>query len=185
MKAVRWQVAPSAILLFALLYFFDRTGVVSALLPAALVHELGHVAALSLCGAPIRQVQLNLSGVELAYAGMLRRDKALWCLSAGPAAGLLFSLAACRLGTPFWRLSGAVSFCLSIFNLLPVLPLDGGRILCELTGERFTAGVSQAAAAAMLLAGGALLVLRRTPFPLAMGLWLYACQLPAAPQRGI
>ena len=37
-----------------------------------------------------------------------------------------------RLGEDWLCLSAGLSFCLSLFNLLPALPLDGGRILMSL-----------------------------------------------------
>ena len=42
MKRVDWNINAGAILLYALMYFFDDIGLTAALIPAVLLHELGH-----------------------------------------------------------------------------------------------------------------------------------------------
>ena len=175
MRSLRWQISPGAVVLFALVYYFDSGGLVAALVPAALAHELGHIAALALCHIPVRRIRIDLSGVEIGYAGTLAGAKALFCLAAGPGAGALYALAACAAGTEYGCLTGAVSLSLSLFNLLPILPLDGGRIAAELLGEDAAERLSRLFALG-LVAGGALLLVRyHSPIPLAMGLWLWIC----------
>ena len=53
-------------------------------------------------------------------------------------------------------LSAGMSLVLSAFNSLPALPLDGGRALAALAGERAAWTVSFFASAALLTAGTAL-----------------------------
>ena len=172
--SVRWEASAGALLLFALLYFFDDAGLVSALAPAALAHELGHAAALRLGGARIRRVRIGVFGVELRYAGLLSTGGAVFAVAAGPAAGALYAAAAFLLGGSFWRLSGAVSVALTAFNLLPALPLDGGRLAEELAGGPFARRLSRATAVLMAVGGVALFAAYRTLSLLAMGLWLCA-----------
>ena len=147
-SAVRWEISAGAALLFALLYFFDDAGLVSALAPAVLAHELGHAAALRFYGARIRRVRIGVFGVELGYAGALSGGRAVFAIAAGPAAGALYAAAAflCARGEGFWRLSGAVSAALTAFNLLPALPLDGGRLVEELAGEGLARKLSRVTA---------------------------------------
>ena len=173
-SAVRWEISAGAALLFALLYFFDDAGLVSALVPAALAHELGHAAALRLCGVRMRRVRIGVFGVELSYAGTLSGGRALFSIAAGPAAGALYAAAAflCARGESFWRLSGAISAALTAFNLLPALPLDGGRLAEELAGERRARKLSRVTAVCMALGGFALFTEYRTLSLLVMGLWL-------------
>lgn len=174
--AVRWEVSAGAVLLFALLYFFDDAGLISALAPAALAHELGHAAALLSCGARLRRVRIGVFGVELGYAGLLSGGRAVFAAAAGPAAGALYAAAAFLLGGggggSFWRLSGAVSVALTAFNLLPALPLDGGRLVEELVGGRFAQRLSRVTAAGLALGGFALFAGYHTLSLLVMGLWL-------------
>ena len=174
MAPLRWNVSAGAVLLFALLYFFDDAGWVAALVPAALAHELGHAAALRLCRARLRRISIGVFGIEREYAGVLSGMETLLALAAGPAAGFIYAVAACSTGTAYGSLSGALSFCLSVLNLLPALPLDGGRIVAELAGERFAAILARACALALTAGGTALLAARRAPALLIGGLWLLA-----------
>jgi Zn-dependent protease len=175
MRRVRWDVRAGAVLLFALAYFFDGSGVVSAAVPAALAHELGHLLPLRLCRRRLRRVRVGLSGLELDYAGRLEGWRALVCIGGGPLAGLLYAVAACTLGGRFLRMSGAVSFALSAFNLLPILPLDGGRLVAALAGGALAARLSRLAAATLALAGAAACAALRAPALLLAGAWLLLC----------
>lgn len=174
MSGVKWNVSAGAVVLLALMYFFDESGIVSAAAAAALVHEAGHYALLRLCGARITTVTLGAAGLRLDYAGALRSGQTAACLAAGPAAGLLYALAAVRLGSAFGQMSGTVSLAFSCFNLLPVLPLDGGRLLCAAAGERTGRAISRAAALCLAAAGIVLFLRRRAVSAAVMGVWLAA-----------
>ena len=79
------------------------------------------------------------------------------------------------MGRPFWLVSGAASFLLSVFNLLPVLPLDGGRVLSALLPGRVAQRISLAAAV-LLLAGGVWIFLTFRSYGLLLaGVWLTVC----------
>lgn len=168
----RIRVDPLAALAFALGWFLDGEGLIACMVPAALAHELGHLLALRLCRTRVHTLRLGLLGAELCYSGALGRGETVLCAAAGPAAGLVYALAACALGGPFLLRSGAASLCLSAFNLLPVLPLDGGRILLALAGQRASRRVGEATATALVLAGLVLLLRGGGPAPLAAGMWL-------------
>ena len=169
---IHWEIGPGAVLSLALLYFFGGIELPAALLAAVSAHELGHWAALRLCGARLTRLRAGLSGLEMDYAGTLRRPCALFTLAAGPLAGVVYAPAALAVGGSFGLYSGVLSLGLSCFNLLPVLPLDGGRMAAELLGDGPARRLSRVLAAALLLAGGILLPLYHTPCLLAMGCWL-------------
>ena len=175
MRQVTWDISAGAMLLFALAYFFDGSGLVSAAVPAVCAHELGHIAALRLCHHPLRRVSVGLFGLEIDYVGHLDGARAALCIGAGPFAGLLYAVLACSLGTGFWRVSGAASFVLTAFNLLPILPLDGGRLTEAAVGAAVAAKLSRIAAALLTL-GGAVIALRFHALSLlGMGAWLTVC----------
>lgn len=90
----------------------------------ALCHELGHLAAMKLCRVPGRKITLGAEGAVI-HTVFPDYKKEILCAAAGPVAGAVF-------GAIFLRLApraAIISFLLSAVNLLPLYPLDGGRIL--------------------------------------------------------
>ena len=103
-------------------YLWPRGFCVFALL--GLLHELGHLAALALCGVRVERVRLRALGAVIETASCAHSAEAL-CALAGPAVNLF----------AFWALrriepgAALISLLLGACNLLPVYPLDGGRAL--------------------------------------------------------
>lgn len=170
MTALEWNISPWALLVFALLWFFDGSGLCAALIPAVAVHEAGHAIFLRLGGLRLRRISLGLFGFEMDYTGVLKGFRGAAAIAAGPLFGLGYTYLA-SFGDGFWQLSGGVSLALSIFNLLPVLPLDGGRLMALAAGERWeliSRGMSL-----VLAAAGAWFWISKGWFSLCiMGLWL-------------
>ena len=95
------------------------------MLTAAAVHELGHLLAMKLMYVPVYGLSLTLSG-PVIRCGAAQSDKAKAITAlCGPLAGIVLFLFA----RPIWPLCSEMSLVLSVMNLLPVLPLDGGRAL--------------------------------------------------------
>ena len=130
------DITPGAALLFPLLYYFDTDGWFAAVLPAVFFHELGHYAALRFCGGEILFVRLEIWGLRMDASPFSSLAEEAFCAAAGPAAGLLWSLAALRIHGNWWEKSALSALLINLFNLLPALPLDGGRVLFALTGSR-------------------------------------------------
>lgn len=147
------DISAGALLVFALAYFFDGSGMLSALLPAVAVHETGHAVALLAFGASLRRLRLDIFGLSLDYRGRLGTGALLCSALAGPAAGLLYAFPAMGASDRGVKMSGAISLLLSAFNLLPALPLDGGRALSALCAARTVRRCSRATAL-LLMAGG-------------------------------
>lgn len=165
MKEGRVSISPGAVLLFALLYCAASFPELAAVLPCVIVHELGHIVVLRLYGLRIRRVTADLRGLCIEYGGVCAPLGHAAAALAGPAAGLAYAFAASyfahRTGNEVLTLSAGVSLLLSAFNLLPILPLDGGRVFSILAaalfggrrGDALTKAVSLALAAALLAAG--------------------------------
>lgn len=102
-----------------------------AVLLAGAVHELGHYAALRICGVDVRELRIGVAGAKMSV-GQMGRWQELICALAGPMAGLGFVLLA------RWLPRTAVCACIqSAYNLLPVYPLDGGRaVRCVCVSDR-------------------------------------------------
>ena len=89
-----------------------------------LVHELGHMLALKLCDVPLGQMNIGITGARIKM-GFLGYGKEFLCAAAGPLVGAAFSVLVLR----SMPKTAVVGFVLSAVNLLPVYPLDGGRML--------------------------------------------------------
>lgn len=136
----------------AVLWYFDGGRVFWSFLAAIAVHELAHAAVLLLLGGEVRGLRLGFAQLTLR-TGFLSTRTELLATAAGPGVNLL---SACLLGRAAPRFAAA-SLLLGAFNLLPVYPLDGGRLLCALlrlrwglAGERAALYVSVACGAALV-----------------------------------
>lgn len=93
---------------------------------AAVIHETGHFLALKIMGVPVSRIRIGISGA-IMDTGAMTPGQEILCSMAGPAASFLlwcFHPVFPRLA--LWAL---VQGC---FNLLPVFPMDGGRIVRSL-----------------------------------------------------
>ena len=172
MHRCRLEISSGALLLFALLYFFDALGLAAVAVPAIVLHETGHFAALCFCGCSVTRLRLGFFGMEMDYAGAPDDRQMLLCAAAGPLAGLLFGLAGAALPSRYFQMSARFSLLLSGFNLLPILPLDGGRITAVLAGKERAVCLGRIAALLLLGCGLVLLWIFRTWTVLAMAIWL-------------
>ena len=116
----------------AVLWYFDGGSVFWSFLAAIAVHELAHAAVLLLLGGEVRGLRLGFAQLTLR-TGFLSTRTELLATAAGPGVNLL---SACLLGRAAPRFAAA-SLLLGAFNLLPVYPLDGGRLLCALLRLRW------------------------------------------------
>ena len=173
----RIKLSPGALLLFALALFFDGSGTLSALIPAAAAHELGHILAITACGGTVRCIKMDVFGLSADYSAALDRRGSVICAAAGPLAGAVYALAAFFAGGGFLMTSAVLSLVLTGFNLLPARPLDGGRIvscLCTAAAARRAAVVC---AACVMSTGLAALAVTGHASLLIIGAWLLCCNV--------
>lgn len=119
-----------------------------ALVYLIFVHEMGHLVAARIKGIP------TSSAVFLPFVGAMislkeqPRDAATEAYLAygGPLAGLISFLPAVALYQadpgPFWALVTYMGAMINLFNLLPVTPLDGGRIVSVLSTKIWLIGLA-------------------------------------------
>ncbi len=157
----RLDLTPGFPAFLAAVWYFDSCGIFWPFLAAMTVHELAHAAVLLLLGGGIESVRLSFAQVELR-TGLLSDRTELWSTAAGPGINLLCGWLFRRWMPAF----AAVSLLLALFNLLPVWPLDGGRLLRTLLRMRWgAAGVNASQTLGLLfglgLLAGAVFAARR------------------------
>lgn len=129
------------------------------------VHEMGHV------------IQLRREGVEasapifIPFLGAVIAAKSLGEDAAaearvglaGPILGTIGTLIPLAVwlatGSDLWRALAYVGFFINLINLLPVLPLDGGRAMAVLGPKIWIVGIVAAVAATVLFLGPFMLVI--------------------------
>ena len=119
-----------------LLWMGGLAGVFVVLLGFAsvLVHELGHAFVARALGVRIGGIEFHFFGGAAKMLDQPRnaRDEILIAL-AGPAVSVALATlgwsAFALFGTSFFYLFALVNSVIAVFNLLPALPMDGGRVL--------------------------------------------------------
>ena len=106
-----------------------------AMVLAAAVHELCHLICLKLCGISVYGIHVGLHGAAIQTA-IVSPAQELLCAAAGPLGSFL-----CLIFARFFPLLALCAFWQGIYNLLPLYPFDGGRMLhslAELTAPSHT-----------------------------------------------
>ena len=130
------RVKPSGLLLAAAFLLLSRSWLLPAsLFTAAACHELAHWLTLRALHAPPRTLILSASGASMYVPSLAR-------LSYGPVCNLLLWVLLSLLSVDALAVFAGANLLLGALNLLPVRPMDGGRILWLLTAlftEPYTA----------------------------------------------
>jgi len=197
MRAVKFDISPSGLLVWAALYYVLEDRVFVALLLPVVVHELGHLLMLYLLGLRVKSVSIELRGICISYFGYTGAAGHALAAFCGPAAGFIYAwiaaAAATRMGSETLCMSAGISLVFSVFNIIPALPLDGGRILHNLLSvfctENKTAAVcetvSLVSGIGLMLCGIYVLFLGRGAGLMISAIWLLGCQEGVVKRREI
>ena len=141
------EIKPSFLLLLAVVFvaFGGLLGVfiVTLAFASVLLHELGHAVVARKLGVHVSGIELGFLGGAAKMTDLPRRpNHEIAIAAAGPAV----SLALAGLGLGLGALSGVslistlgwINLVLAGFNLIPALPMDGGRILRAALAKRMT-----------------------------------------------
>ena len=120
---IRPRLSPTAVALLCVLIYLDTEGFVPPFLLAALLHETAHLLVLRCFGSRPADIQIGLTGAVISTVFKSPVAEFLSTL-AGTAANLFLALTFRRL----WPAFCLANTVLLIYNLLPVYPLDGGRL---------------------------------------------------------
>ena len=145
-----------------------------ALGAAVLSHELGHLAALRFWGKSPCRLHPGFDGAVIECSPFSSPQEEAVAALSGSIAGLIWAFLLFHIPLPHASYAAEVSAVLSLFNLLPVPRLDGGRVFLAL-------GVSRTAlrlCALLCLAPLLLICLSRKLWvSCATLLWLWICTL--------
>ena len=113
---------------------FNAT-VLIAVLIAVIVHEAGHITAVYVLGGKVNRLEPEFGGLRIDYTGLETELKNAAAALFGPAFGVIYGLLyncfRANFASDTLLLSAKLSLLYSSFNLLPIIPLDGGRMfLC-------------------------------------------------------
>ena len=166
----------------------DRSGLGAMCVAAALLHELGHLAAMALFRVKVVRVRLRTLevGIERNPAPSLCSE--LLIDLAGPAANLLLAAASYASGNLAFS---AVNCALGLFELCPLPSLDGGQALFVLAQRLFSlerarwlCGAVVAVVLLGVLGAGIFLAVRDKNFTLFLLLVVLSAALCPAKKRG-
>jgi Zn-dependent protease len=132
-----------AMLAFVLLFMGGLSGIFIVLVAfgSVILHELGHALV-------ARRLGVGVSGIELHFFGGVARLESqpksnrdeIAIAAAGPAVSFALSglgfLLSFATGWALFDLLATVNLVIAVFNLLPALPMDGGRILRALLASK-------------------------------------------------
>jgi Zn-dependent protease len=161
-------------------------------LASVVAHELGHAVLATRVGIPVRSISLFMfGGVTQFKRESPAPGRELLIALVGPAVniilGAVFLMARLvlpgmpELGVALCLWSAALNLALGVFNLLPWLPLDGGRVLRALAwyasddrkwANRVTLIVGQLGSAALIFAGISMLITQQGGFTNAIWIML-------------
>lgn len=139
---------------------------VVVLFGSVLLHELGHAVVARRLGIQILGIELHFIGgaAKMGQPPRSARDEIVIAV-AGPAVSFVLGAVSYGLslatGVAFFGLLALINLVLGVFNLLPALPMDGGRVLRAMLSERMgryrathvAATVAQSLAVGLVLLG--------------------------------
>lgn len=144
-------------------------------LVAALLHEMGHLAAVLILGGSPERIETGAAGLCITIP---ERYRTAPIFAAGPVANILTAVVFAPLSPRF----AAINIIMGLMNLFPTPPLDGGKLMQlilqktanQKTADRIEAAVSFSALAVLLTAGIYILLRSKGNFSLLLvGLWLF------------
>jgi Zn-dependent protease len=176
----------TGILTFASFFALFGGAFAAGLLIVILLHELGHVIAMRWAGIPVRGIYFVpffggvAVGESLGTSEITRGFIALMGPAFSILTTILFVFLSLQSNEPFLADLALLSALLNGFNLLPILPLDGGRVLQALT-SRIGQGAARIIHATMLCLGIAIALFFGDFLLLAVMLLIAPAILRAAP----
>ena len=140
---MRFRIDLKIFIFLIIFYFTKQIEIYAMIMLFALIHELGHLLAGLLMGMKPEKIELMPFGVSISFkikveeynkkikkGNMLEIKKILVAL-AGPLTNFIIIIITSNINIDLFKALIIIytNFLIMIFNLLPIYPLDGGRIL--------------------------------------------------------
>ena len=148
---MRFRIDLKIFIFLIIFYFTKQIEIYAMIMLFALIHELGHLLAGILMGMKPEKIELMPFGVSISFkikveeynkkikkGNMLEIKKILVAL-AGPLTNFIIIIIASNINIDLFKALIIIytNFLIMIFNLLPIYPLDGGRIIKEIINILF------------------------------------------------
>lgn len=130
----KFKVGASLLFLIVILIAFKNFLLLLNYFVALILHELAHLFVANLKGYKLKQVRLDIFGLSISLEDKILDKDSFAINIAGPLFNLILCLICMSL---YWAVPSSyaylnnfcfANFCLAVFNLLPIYPLDGGKI---------------------------------------------------------
>ena len=148
---MRFKIDLKIFLFLIIFYFTKQIHIYALIMIFAFIHELGHLLAGVLCGMKPEKLEIKPYGVSISFklfpkdynikigkSNKLEVKKILVAL-AGPVTNLLIIIVSLNLPVEFFAKLMIIysNILITIFNLMPIYPLDGGRIVKSILSITF------------------------------------------------
>lgn len=140
---MRFKIDLKIVILLVLFYFTKQIHIYAILMIFAMIHEIGHLIAGLLLGMKPEKIEIKPFGFSISFqlttkdynikirkANLLEIKKIIVAL-AGPITNLIITMITLNMQGSLWQTLMLIytNIVLILFNILPIYPLDGGRIL--------------------------------------------------------
>lgn len=130
------------VLITILICFLYKINIYFIFLISILLHEMAHMIVGVCLGLKIKKIMFNPLGVCLEFIGYRENKKTIKKIIinlSGPLFNFIFAIIISHLNIEYKLKIDLfyTNLLLGIFNLLPIIPLDGGKILKEILSIKF------------------------------------------------
>ena len=135
LKIGKVRISLPFVILMCVMYVFDSENLFFFTLFAVVIHELAHIVAIYACGASVDCIEIRAFGakVNVPELEFVSYKKEIIIAAAGPLAGVITAALGAVAANVFggWGINFfiGVNLMVSAINLIPVFPLDGGRMI--------------------------------------------------------
>ncbi len=135
----RLEISPAIFILFLIFTFIDGVIYILIIYLCAALHEVAHIFAAKLCGCEIEKLRILAIGadIQLKNINTISYKKEFFIAISGPIINLILVVIAICIQiifgiSSFFQLFALCNAILFFINILPIMPLDGGRALYSL-----------------------------------------------------